>query len=99
MFYGKSRESSVRKERQDSGMTPKVFGLDDCTLGRWRFRVGDKLTAKHPGFKGAAESLLEGLASTADILPSHRHICCCSLQINISASEKSSWLVTRSQGG
>lgn len=33
MFYGKSRESSVRKERQDSGMTPKVFGLDDCTLG------------------------------------------------------------------
>lgn len=58
----------MRKERQDSGMTPKVFGLDDCTHGRWRFGVGDKLTAKHPGFEGAAESLLEGLASTADIL-------------------------------
>lgn len=57
------------REMQDSGMTPEVFGLDACEhRRRRRFGLGNKLTAKHPGFEGAAESLLERLAGSADIL-------------------------------
>lgn len=40
----------MRMERQDSGMTPKVFGLDDCTHGRRRFGMGHELIANHSEF-------------------------------------------------
>lgn len=57
------------RERQDSGMISKDFDLDDCRHGRWsRCSMEDKFTAKHPGFEGAEESLLPGLAGSADIL-------------------------------
>lgn len=49
-------------------MTPKIFVLDDCEHGRQIFGRGDQLTAKNPGFEGAAESLLVGLVVIADIL-------------------------------
>lgn len=58
------------RERQDSGVASKIFGLDDREHERQRgFGIGDKLTiAKHPGFEGVAESMLEGLVGSADIL-------------------------------
>lgn len=58
------------RERQDSGVASKIFGLDDHEHERQRgFGIGDKLTiAKHPGFEGVAESMLEGLVGSADIL-------------------------------
>lgn len=59
------------RERQDSGMTLKDFYLDNCKHRRQsRFGMEDKFTAKHSGFEGAAESLLEGLVGSADILSS-----------------------------
>lgn len=56
------------RERQDSGMISKDFDLDDCEHGRRsRFGMEYKFAAKDPGFEGAAESLLVGLAGSADI--------------------------------
>ena len=50
-------------------MFSKEFDVDGCEHGRRsRFGMEDKLTAKHPGFEGAAESLLEGLAGSSYIL-------------------------------
>lgn len=62
--------------------------------GRWGWTgTGKQLTAKHSGFKWAVASLTEGLVGSADILPP-TDVLLALLIINISASEKSFWLLT-----
>lgn len=97
MSYWRIRGRSVGRERQDSGMILKDFYLDNCIGGRadlaWKINSLPSIL----DLRGQQKACKRGWwAVLISCLPQAH--CCHSLHINISASEKGSWLMTNSQG-